>query len=604
MRSIPTVIATDAEDVIWALQTADALWKRQERVDAIVWLRRAAQAAGEAEDDDRALALARGAAELAEWIAQNPGADPDALGAPTPPPPATGDAVDDLLRGPGDDVPMDDPTPAIDIAVTAAPPSPQSPPPPAPRSPAPPVPRSPLPPVLQSVPPVPAHVPTAAEAHAGMLDPWGDPEAPTRNRPVVPPPIPVPPPPPAAPPPPAFESDEVVTSAPPVSARSIELSAAAEAKAVAPAPPPRPPPRPGPPPAPSRVQPPKAPPPKAASLVPREPPKAAPRPPLQAEPAPQAHPEPAPQAHPEPAPKARPEALLEATLDPALDSALQAAAEPEPPAAPAPAPPELAPQAAPGPAQEARAASNGVDLSQIEALSDLPDDARDAFAAAATVQTLRREDEVSAFALALVLEGDVDVAATIVDAPAQRMGAGAVVRARGTIEQFAAVRLIGATETSRVATWDEQAVTEAFRTCPWVEDELRAAGNRLQALVGITMGPLGDRLDPSLRADVMSRLQLRALAEHEVIATRGGATVGLLLVGGGELELLGEDGNPSGTVLGPGEFLFPNESLRAAPAPSTVRASTGGALVLLAERGVAQELLVTCPPLLEIFAGM
>jgi hypothetical protein len=35
-----------------------------------------------------------------------------------------------------------------------------------------------------------------------------------------------------------------------------------------------------------------------------------------------------------------------------------------------------------------------------------------------------------------------------------------------------------------------------------------------------------------------------------------------------------------------------------------VRASRGGALVLLAERGVAQELLVTCPPLLEIFAGM
>lgn len=107
-----------------------------------------------------------------------------------------------------------------------------------------------------------------------------------------------------------------------------------------------------------------------------------------------------------------------------------------------------------------------------------------------------------------------------------------------------------------------------------------------------------------LRADVMSRLQLRTLAEHEVIATRGGATVGLLVVGGGELEVLGEDGNPNGTVLGPGEFLFPNESLRAAPAPSTVRASTGGALVLLAERGVAQELLVTCPPLLEIFAGM
>jgi hypothetical protein len=266
--------------------------------------------------------------------------------------------------------------------------------------------------------------------------------------------------------------------------------------------------------------------------------------------------------------------------------------------------PEAAPRATKSDEAPDAATTSKVDLSHVEALSDLPDDARAAFAGAATVQTLAREDEVSGFALALVLDGDVDVSATIVDAAAQRMGAGAVVRARGTIEQFSPVRLIGASETARVATWDEHAVSDAFRTCPWVEDELRAAGDRLQALVGITLGPLGERLDASLRADVMSRLQLRTLAEHEVITTKGGATVGLLVVGGGELELITEDGTPSGTVLRPGEFLFPNESLRAAPAPSTVRASRGGALVLLAERGVAQELLVTCPPLLEIFAGM
>src|SRR5271165_7256972 len=72
MVAIPPALDEDPEDVAWALQTADALWKRNERVDAIVWLRRAAQAAGEAQDDDRALALARGAAELAEWLAHNP----------------------------------------------------------------------------------------------------------------------------------------------------------------------------------------------------------------------------------------------------------------------------------------------------------------------------------------------------------------------------------------------------------------------------------------------------------------------------------------------------------------------------------------------------
>src|SRR5580658_4088354 len=98
MVAIPPALDEDNEDVAWALQTADALWKRNERVDAIVWLRRAAQAAGDAEDDDRALTLARGAAELAEWIAQNP---PEEM--PISLPPAAeamtaGEAVDNFLR--------------------------------------------------------------------------------------------------------------------------------------------------------------------------------------------------------------------------------------------------------------------------------------------------------------------------------------------------------------------------------------------------------------------------------------------------------------------------------------------------------------------------
>jgi hypothetical protein len=521
MRSFPNALATDAEDVAWALQTADALWKRQERVDAIVWLRRAAQAAGEAEDDDRALELARGAAELAEWIAQNPGITPG-QSIPISAPPAAGEAVDDLLGGPVGDDSLEEPTPVIHQEVVTVPP------PTAPRSPTPPA--------------SPARVPSAAEVHAGMLDPWSDPEAPTRNRPAARSPEPVAPPAPATP---SFQSDEVVTSAPPVMARPTEAKAAPPA-----APPPR---RPAlrEPPAPTRVR--------------------SPVPPSPVRPPPS-------RVQPPPSPVKRP-TPVEAEVSSA------------------------APTTKSDEARDAATTSH-VDLSHVEALSDLPDDARAAFAGAATVQTLAREDEVSGFALALVLDGDVDVSATIVDAAAQRMSAGAVMRARGTIEQFAPVRLIGASETARVATWDEHAVSDAFRTCPWVEDELRAAGDRLQALVGITMGPLGERLDASLRADVMSRLQLRTLAEHEVITTKGSATVGLLVVGGGELELMSEDGTPSGAVLRAGEFLFPNESLRAAPAPSTVRASRGGALVLLAERGVAQELLVTCPPLLEIFAGM
>jgi hypothetical protein len=217
---------------------------------------------------------------------------------------------------------------------------------------------------------------------------------------------------------------------------------------------------------------------------------------------------------------------------------------------------------------------------------------------------MSRNEEIAGFALALIIDGSVDLAATIVDTPAQRLDAGEVIRARGTLDHIAPVRLVAATKNARVATWDDVAVTEAFRTCPWVEDDLRSAGDRLQALVGVTMGPLGERLDPVLRAQVATKLTLRALTEHEVFAVRGKPIPGLLVVGAGELELLSEDGTPDGRVLRAGDFLFPQEVLLAGPAPCTVRAAKGGALVLFADRHGAQELLVTCPPLLEIFASM
>jgi Mrp family chromosome partitioning ATPase len=77
---------TDVEDVAWGLQTAEALWKSGETRDAIVWLRRAAQAAGDALDDDRALEFARSAAELCDWMAAHPPRAAAPL--PSPPPPS------------------------------------------------------------------------------------------------------------------------------------------------------------------------------------------------------------------------------------------------------------------------------------------------------------------------------------------------------------------------------------------------------------------------------------------------------------------------------------------------------------------------------------
>src|SRR5580658_4857151 len=79
---VPTAKKEDPEDVAWALQTAEATWSRGDHADALKWIRRAAEAASEAEADDRALELAKAAADVASLLADRPTAV-----APAPPPP-------------------------------------------------------------------------------------------------------------------------------------------------------------------------------------------------------------------------------------------------------------------------------------------------------------------------------------------------------------------------------------------------------------------------------------------------------------------------------------------------------------------------------------
>jgi hypothetical protein len=245
----------------------------------------------------------------------------------------------------------------------------------------------------------------------------------------------------------------------------------------------------------------------------------------------------------------------------------------------------------------------GVDLSSVEAFADLPDDARESFALAAKINDLAREEEINQFALALVLKGEIDISAAMVDAPAVRFPVGSVMRSRGSIHDQVSLRLICATDTASVAVWKEDDIAAAFKSCPWVEDELRAAANRVQALVGVTVGPLGERLDRALRDQVMDRLQMRLLQPGEVIVPKGKPVPGLFIVGAGDLELVDDDDVVQQT-LSSGDFLFAEAVLGSGPAPLTARAGKGGALAMCASRAIAQELLVTCPPLLELFAGM
>jgi hypothetical protein len=690
---IPPVQETDAEDVAWALQTAEALWKRNERVDAIVWLRRAAQAAGEAEDNDRALGLARNAAELSDWMA-SAAAYLNSMSAPPPPlapeeahlaPETEASPVDAFLNaGIGGDTGTDDDGPAIEIGVeddvdTRLSDYPQS---ERPTRDFEEVPTA-DPDELQSTQArvstqakaidttLPSHgqrprftstydprtVPTAAETHAGMLDPWAENEAATASTEIATKAIEY------ARVASQFDEDEVITSAarspgdraanvadeptpdstptaksdPPVPSGIADPIHSKDAPTqfpnmLAPPMPPSssrmavaqpidhamrrplpplaspvkmPPPRPPPPPAPSRPRNVSA---GSSSYRAVAPPPASQHTQLSAP----NHPlinamarteiDP-PSFAPETLMQHAPQTFVEEPDPPTIPPPrmplpfISREATPTPPPMPAPAPvPDIAPLIA------VSHTPSRLDLNDVAAFADLPEDARDDFANKADIIDLARDEEVSGFALAFVIDGEVDIAATIVDAPAARFGAKAILRSRGTTSSEIPIRLIAASAHATVATWKTDVVDAVFKSCPWIEDDLRAEADKVQVIVGATMGPLGERLDMALRAQVLGRLTTRVLAEGEVFVEMGKPVPGLVLVGVGCLELA-VNGVDTGS-LDPGEFLFPQEVLGAGASPATVRAGKGGAIILVGGRMLAQELLVTCPPLLEIFAGM
>lgn len=534
MQGIPPVNTTDDEDVAWGLQTAEALWKRGERTDALVWLRRAAQAAGDANDDDRALELARFAAELSDWLA-NPAPEPapeafpenEASTSPGVSFAVSSDApqaddVDELVSV------VDDADETIDVSDDFEDAE-----------------------EIEEEEAVSGHEPSvlpAEQVHAGMFNPWAEDasQAEPLSRRETTPPVVAEPERHDTPVENLFRPEqEVITSV-----RDNPLAQAPEPERPA------------------------IPRPSESSGTPR----------------------PAPVAPPAPSRPKPPVPSSKTSLEPSSSSRMPVvpvakASAPKLPPLPVSAPEIVAEPPAP-------IVAPALDLENVEAFADLPDDARVAFAAAAKLDDLSEGEEVQKFALAYVIEGTFDVAATMVDAPAARVETGAVLRARGSMGEGVPMRLICASPSGKLATWSDAHVDEAFRSIPWVEDDLRAAADKLQTLVGITVGPLGERIDASIRDEIVSRLTMRSYGPGELVVEAGAPIPGLLLIGVGELSLDGRG------AVGSGEFLFPGEVLGAGAAPSTVRAGSLGALVLFGDRKLAQELLVTCPPLLEVFAGM
>lgn len=130
--TIPNTQPSDSEAVTTALETAEALWNRGDPSEALRWLRRAAEAAGDSGDDMRAVALAKAVAELNSSSEKPRVVKPPPLPPKAPPskaPPAEAEAA------PGDKIDTVNETPSKNAQASAAPATQRvSKPPPAPSS--------------------------------------------------------------------------------------------------------------------------------------------------------------------------------------------------------------------------------------------------------------------------------------------------------------------------------------------------------------------------------------------------------------------------------------------------------------------------------------
>jgi hypothetical protein len=281
-----------------------------------------------------------------------------------------------------------------------------------------------------------------------------------------------------------------------------------------------------------------------------------------------------------------------------------------PPSAAPPPPPTRQSSAAPTAASVPPSAKpelldpfvDGVNLAEARGFEDLPEEVQLALASSARVERLSAGEEVSFFGAAIVTSGRVDILPAFSEEAGAVADEGDVIFTHGNLEGSIDLRVVAKLDDTRVGVWDPETLRNAIAECPWVADELKLIADRYLALCGATLGPLGERLDDSLRATVFQRLEVRIYNEGDVLVELGKSIPGLLIVGGGRVLVRDAKGEQSGE-LNMGDFVFASGLLGGAKAPGTAFAAKGGALVLTAPRQVAHELMMSVPPLVEVLAG-
>lgn len=241
----------------------------------------------------------------------------------------------------------------------------------------------------------------------------------------------------------------------------------------------------------------------------------------------------------------------------------------------------------------------GLRLEDVETFADLPAEPRDLLTEVARIEDLAEDEETTGFGAVLVLQGDASVCAAVVDTPARRVSTSALIPGRGTLAEGTKLRVVAGSGGARVAVWNQAVLDMALKSCPWVFDELKTLADRLQALAGATMGLLGE-LDEATRSKITERMSIRVVRPLEVIAEQGTKLSWLGIVGAGFVDLLkGDPARVTGDVRA-GDFVFPVVALRDLPVPTSVRGGPAGALLLVADRSLADELFSGTPPLINI----
>jgi len=226
-------------------------------------------------------------------------------------------------------------------------------------------------------------------------------------------------------------------------------------------------------------------------------------------------------------------------------------------------------------------------LDHIEALADVPDDAKAMLLAQARAGTLEGATRQPAPHMLIVLEGQIDVGVPGRDCAAAVVCENEVRILAPAPPACDALIICARTETARYLALDEEAARSLRIAAPWVVHELEAERDGILAAAGALSGRLGARIgiDTDLFDELRAAGEVRRLAGGTLVIKGGERVRAMVIVCAGTL--CTDDGEE---IVG-GEILFPSELIATSDAPATVRTGSEGALLLVARRPATKALI-------------